>query len=419
MVQLPSAARLSGNSRPAASAASCSDLQDAAGFHRHREVVARRWRARAFMRCRLSTTCAPDCVGHAADHQAGVAALRHDGHAGGGAGLHHGRHFRGAAGPHHGQRLAARALAPVLFPGAQVAFGAAHWRRRRRRAVRSIRSFMCSPWPQAQCARAARRPRTAAGTARSPARQPAAARPVAPGAHHAFGEIEPHQQADPAVGVHAVLQQAGQRDAQRQHLQRPAVPPGRSGASHSSQARPSTIRPSDAADGEPAVVRIRRAGAVAAEEVGSMGDGIIAADEPAPTARRPHALPVAVHGADAGRALPRRPAGPDGQQPHLHHHHRAGAASSRWRWRVFTAFPMFGKLQGALQAWLVQSLVPDAIAAPGAGLPHAVRRQGQPPRRGRAWRRCSSPRSRWCSPSTARSTASGACSGRGRWRSAC
>jgi len=29
---------------------------------------------------------------------------------------------------------------------------------------------------------------------------------------------------------------------------------------------------------------------------------------------------------------------------------------------VFTAFPVFGKLQGALQAWLVQSLVPDAIA---------------------------------------------------------
>lgn len=29
---------------------------------------------------------------------------------------------------------------------------------------------------------------------------------------------------------------------------------------------------------------------------------------------------------------------------------------------VFTAFPMFGKLQGAVQAWLVQSLIPDAIA---------------------------------------------------------
>src|SRR5512140_885874 len=29
---------------------------------------------------------------------------------------------------------------------------------------------------------------------------------------------------------------------------------------------------------------------------------------------------------------------------------------------VFTAFPMFGKLQAALQAWLVQSLIPDEIA---------------------------------------------------------
>jgi membrane protein len=29
---------------------------------------------------------------------------------------------------------------------------------------------------------------------------------------------------------------------------------------------------------------------------------------------------------------------------------------------VFSAFPIFGKLQGALQAWLVQSLIPDAIA---------------------------------------------------------
>src|SRR3569832_888259 len=29
---------------------------------------------------------------------------------------------------------------------------------------------------------------------------------------------------------------------------------------------------------------------------------------------------------------------------------------------VFTAFPMFGKLQGAVQSWLVQSLIPDSIA---------------------------------------------------------
>jgi membrane protein len=29
---------------------------------------------------------------------------------------------------------------------------------------------------------------------------------------------------------------------------------------------------------------------------------------------------------------------------------------------VFTAFPMFGKLQDVLQRWLVESLVPDNIA---------------------------------------------------------
>src|SRR5213595_1446621 len=29
---------------------------------------------------------------------------------------------------------------------------------------------------------------------------------------------------------------------------------------------------------------------------------------------------------------------------------------------VFTAFPMFGKLQASLQTWLVQSVIPDAIA---------------------------------------------------------
>src|SRR3954469_21929837 len=29
---------------------------------------------------------------------------------------------------------------------------------------------------------------------------------------------------------------------------------------------------------------------------------------------------------------------------------------------VFSAFPMFSKVQGAVQSWLVQSLVPDAIA---------------------------------------------------------
>jgi hypothetical protein len=86
---------------------------------------------------------------------------------------------------------------------------------------------------------------------------------------------------------------------------------------------------------------------------------------------------------------------------------------------LFTAFPMFGKLQANLQGWLVQSLVPDIHRAPGAGLPHPVRGQGQPAGRRSASPRWWSARWRWCSPSTARSTASGACAGRGRWRSGC
>ena len=39
-----------------------------------------------------------------------------------------------------------------------------------------------------------------------------------------------------------------------------------------------------------------------------------------------------------------------------------GSVSSSVALAVFTAFPMFGKLQVALQAWLVQALIPDSIA---------------------------------------------------------
>ena len=60
-------------------------------------------------------------VGGGAHHHAGVAALRHHGHARGGAGLHDGRHFGGGGRPHHGQRAAALTLAPVQFPGGEVA----------------------------------------------------------------------------------------------------------------------------------------------------------------------------------------------------------------------------------------------------------------------------------------------------------
>ncbi len=42
---------------------------------------------------------------------------------------------------------------------------------------------------------------------------------VAPSPHHAFDEIQPDKQADPAVGEHAIFQQPRQRNAQRQHFE--------------------------------------------------------------------------------------------------------------------------------------------------------------------------------------------------------
>ena len=50
-------------------------------------------------------------------------------------------------------------------------------------------------------------------------RQPAAGGRVAPAAHHAFGEVQPHQQAHPAIGVHAALEQTNHCKGQRQRLE--------------------------------------------------------------------------------------------------------------------------------------------------------------------------------------------------------
>ena len=97
-------------------------LQNAAGIHRHGEVVlvegahgVHARKAQHHLRARG--------VGCRAHGQAGVAALGHDGCARGGAGTHHGCHFVGTAGAHHGQRFAALAAAPVLLPGTEIALG--------------------------------------------------------------------------------------------------------------------------------------------------------------------------------------------------------------------------------------------------------------------------------------------------------
>jgi hypothetical protein len=60
-------------------------------------------------------------VGHAAADHAGVAALRHDGHAVLGAGAHDRRHLGRAARPHDRQRAAVPAASPVGLPGVEVA----------------------------------------------------------------------------------------------------------------------------------------------------------------------------------------------------------------------------------------------------------------------------------------------------------
>ena len=77
MVQLPSAARLSGNSKPGLGGRCLHLLQHAAGLDRDRLVggVERRGRGSGAPRQQDLRAAA---VGHAAADQAGVAALRHD-----------------------------------------------------------------------------------------------------------------------------------------------------------------------------------------------------------------------------------------------------------------------------------------------------------------------------------------------------
>jgi len=122
IVQLPSAARLSGNRNPACSAAALQVLQNAAGFGGDGQI-GRIDGAHCVHALQAQHDLLARCVGHGADGQAGVAALRHQADASGGAGLDDGGHFGGAGRAHDGQRLALGALAPVAGVGAQVAVG--------------------------------------------------------------------------------------------------------------------------------------------------------------------------------------------------------------------------------------------------------------------------------------------------------
>ena len=116
-----------------------------------------------------------------------------------------------------------------------------------------------------------------------------------------------------------------------------------------------------------------------------MGDGIIAADGSPPAACRSHALSLEIRGRDPGRAVSRGPAGPDGQQPHLHHHHGAGALLHGGAGGVHRLSDV---RQVAVRLAGLAGAEPDSgrDRPAGAGLPDAVRRQGQPPRRSRPGR---------------------------------
>jgi hypothetical protein len=191
-------------------------------------------------------------VGHATAHQAGVAALRHDGVPCCGAGAPRRPPLSVLPGPHHGQRLAV----PARRQSSSQASG------RPSVSTWAAPTAACSAMSVQQASPRLPRGHQAGGLGvaqpqrhvqprwreQQQAQQPPPAPPACAtarfggGAHHAFGEVQPHQQAQPAVGVHAVAQQARPRTAASGSTFMASVPLP-VGASHSSQARPSTIRP--------------------------------------------------------------------------------------------------------------------------------------------------------------------------------
>ena len=116
MVQLPSAASDSGNSRSFAAAVSCIGLQDDAGLDRHR-IADQIDVGDAGHPVEREHDLAALLVGRAATDKAGVAPLRHHRDLLGGAQPHDCGDFLGVRGPHDGQRIAHEALAPVCDVG--------------------------------------------------------------------------------------------------------------------------------------------------------------------------------------------------------------------------------------------------------------------------------------------------------------
>src|SRR5688572_5889113 len=140
------------------------------------------------------------------------------------------------------------------------------------------------------------------------------------------------------------------------------LPPGRKGASTSSQARPSTMRPSRLPTASQRVAATALSGRVAGgKAVVSMPGGIIAAMDARQLLTDLSRFPWA----STAQTLRQR-----------FREDRLGLTASSLTFTttialvpfftvalaLFTAFPIFGKLQANLQTWLVQSLVPESIS---------------------------------------------------------
>ena len=250
MVQLPSAARLSGNSRPCVGGGLLHGLQHAAGLDRHRQVGAVD-RADAVQPRQAQQHLRAAGVGHAAADQAGVAALRHHARAVRGAGAHHRGHLggvcRAARRPARGRASACASRAPRPTGRPRSARGAAPTAAAQRRAAaRSSRGSGSRPrrraaQPPAHVQRAGHEQQQAQQHLDAGQHAPRPA--VAGGAHHAFGEVQPHQQAAPS-GRCTCGRVSSPASGISSGSTFSASVPLPVGASHSSQARPSTISPS-------------------------------------------------------------------------------------------------------------------------------------------------------------------------------
>ncbi len=287
------------------------------------------------MRCQAQHHPLP-LVGHGADRQAGVAALRNDGSrrlprrpsprrppaaccpAAPRPAPCRGRACASPAPRRRGRLRSARSRAPTMARSSSINGGTVA------AASFSGRRPCGGGHGAGAAARAMRRRRRARGTA--PPRRSASSWPsavgVAPGAHHAFGEIEPDHQADPAVGVHAVLRSrpasgmtsgstfsASQRAARAQRRQ-PQLP-GQAQHDEADEAagrRPSASRERRTGGAEG---RTRRGGKRSARRQAASGVkermASIAAMNRRQLVEGSFALSVAQHRGGAGRAFPRGP----------------------------------------------------------------------------------------------------------------